>query len=84
MQRIKEISPSYGCCEKSVRSYMYRMVLRAQSRAALCCPMEPTRLCCPQDFPGKNTGVSLCHLGSLIKGSAPTLEMIRKRNYYCY
>ena len=32
----------------------------AQSCLTLCDPMEPTRLLCPWNFPGKNTGVG-CH-----------------------
>ena len=32
-----------------------------QSCPTLCDPMEPTRLLCPWNFPGKNTGVG-CHL----------------------
>ena len=32
----------------------------AQSYLTFCDPMEPTRLLCPWDFPGKNTGAS-CH-----------------------
>ena len=31
-----------------------------QSYLTFCDPMEPTRLLCPWDFPGKNTGAS-CH-----------------------
>ena len=34
--------------------------VRAQTCLALCDPMEPTRLPCPWNFPGKNTGVG-CH-----------------------
>ena len=33
---------------------------RAQSCLTLCNPIEPVRLLCPWDFPGKNTGVG-CH-----------------------
>ena len=32
----------------------------AQSCLTLCDPMDPTRLICPWDFPGKSTGVG-CH-----------------------
>ena len=48
-------------------------VLISQSCPTLCKPMDrslqPARLLCPWDFPGKNTGVS-CH--SLLQGTFPT------------
>ena len=34
----------------------------AQSCLTLCDPMEPTRLLCPWNPPGKNTGVGICVL----------------------
>ena len=40
-----------------------------QSCPTLCDPMEPTRLLCPWNFPGKNTGV-VCHF--LLQGIFPT------------
>ena len=40
-----------------------------QSCPTLCNPMEPARLLCPGDSPGKNTGVS-CHF--LLQGFFPT------------
>ena len=36
------------------------VVIFAQSCPTLCDPIDPTRLLCPWDFPGKNTGVD-CH-----------------------
>ena len=48
----------------------------AQSCLTLCSPMEPSRLLCPWDFPGKNTGVG-CHFFlqgiSRTQGSNPHL-----------
>ena len=43
-------------------------VLVAQSCLTLCNPMQPSRLLCPWDFPGKNTGVG-CHF--LLQGIFP-------------
>ena len=45
------------------------MCVQSFSRVRLCNPMncKPTRLHCPWDFPGKNTGVD-CHL--LLQGSS--------------
>ena len=40
-----------------------------QSCSALCDPMQPSRLLCPWDSPGKNTGVG-CHF--LLQGIFPT------------
>ena len=48
----------------------------AQSRLTPCGPVEPSRLLCPWDFPGKNTGVG-CHFFlqgiSQTQGSNPHL-----------
>ena len=44
----------------------------AQSYLTLCDPMEPTRLLCPLDFPGKNTGVG-CHFLLQVFLASPTL-----------
>ena len=41
-------------------NYLHGDGLVAKSCPTLCHPMEPTRLLCPWDFPGKNTGVD-CH-----------------------
>ena len=45
------------------------VVLGTQSCQTLCDPMQPTRLLCPWNSPGKNTGVG-CH--SLLQGIFPT------------
>ena len=47
-------------------------VFVAQSCLILCNPMDCTRLLCPCDFPGKNTGVG-CHF--LLQGIFPTQEL---------
>ena len=50
--------------------YMYTTVLVAQLCLTLCDPeLQPARLLCPWDLPGKNTGVG-CH--SLLQGIFPT------------
>ena len=41
-------------------NYLHDDGLVVKSCPTLCHPMEPTRLLCPWDFPGKNTGVG-CH-----------------------
>ena len=41
----------------------------AQSCPTLCSPKEPSRLLCPWNFPGKNTGVG-CHF--FLQGICPT------------
>ena len=45
------------------------VVLVTQSSPTLCDPMDPSRLLCPWDSPGKNTGMG-CH--SLLQGIFPT------------
>ena len=56
-----------------------------QSCPTLCDPMDPTRLLCPWDSPGKNTGVG-CH--SLLQGifqtqgSNPSLPHCRQILYH--
>ena len=45
------------------------VVLVTQSCPTLCDPMDPSRLLCPWDSPGKNTGVG-CHF--LLQGIFPT------------
>ena len=45
------------------------LLLLSQSCLTLCDPMEPARLLCPWNFPGKNTGVE-CHF--LLQGVFPT------------
>ena len=49
--------------------------LAAQSRATPCNPMDckPTKLLCPWDFPGKNTGLG-CHFPSLGDLPNPGIE----------
>ena len=43
--------------EAILRSYSLNEVLVAQLCPTLCDPMEPARLLCPWNFPGKSTGV---------------------------
>ena len=43
-----------------------------QSCPTLCDPVEPTRLLCPWDSPGKNTGVG-CHF--LLQGIIPSPDI---------
>ena len=56
-----------------------------QSSLTLCSPMEPARLLCPRDSPGKNTGVGR---HSLLQGIFPTqglnLDLLHCRQIlYC-
>ena len=49
-----------------------KLLLSHFSRVQLFDPMEPARLLCPWDFPGKNTQVG-CH--ALLQGIFPTQEL---------
>ena len=42
--------------------YSSIVVLVAQSCLTFCDPMDPTKLLCPWDSPGKNTGVGCCSI----------------------
>ena len=50
------------CIDKKTFRSLMKKVLVAQSCLTLCNPhgLQPTRLLCPWDSPGKNTGVG-CH-----------------------
>ena len=59
------------CIDKKTFRSLMKKVLVAQSCLTLCNPhgLQPTRLLCPWDSPGKNTGVG-CH--SLLQGIFPS------------
>ena len=48
---------------------LFEICVCVQSYPTLCNPMTPARLLCPQNFPGKNTGVG-CHF--LLQGIVAT------------
>ena len=84
MQRIKAIYPSYGCCEKSVRNYMYRMVSVLSHVLLFATPWSLPGSAVHRIFQARILEYHCASWEASQKGSAQALEMIRKRNYYCY
>ena len=65
MNRVGKVlvqSLAVGCAKRGILTEKFTPVLVAQSCPTVCNPMDcsSTRLLCPWDFPGKDTGVG-CH-----------------------
>ena len=66
--KLKTSSPR-NCGASTFHHGKWKWKLVTQSCPTLCDPMEPTRLLCPWNSPGKNSGVG-CHF--LLQGIFPT------------
>ena len=66
--KLKTSSPR-NCGTSTFHHGKWKWKLVTQSCPTLCDPMEPTRLLCPWNSPGKNSGVG-CHF--LLQGIFPT------------
>ena len=67
LKKKDSFSVTYSPCRPA--ACIVRLRPRTQLCLTLCDPMWPTRLLCPWDSPGKNTGVG-CHF--LLQGIFPT------------